>query len=369
MKVVFSTDQIYLHGGIEKVMAEKANYFSDVCGYEVIILTCEQRGNLPCYTLSSKIQMLDLGVNYERNKSYFLPTNLLKLPKHLYRLRHALKKLNADSVIVSNFGFDYYAIPFFNTKSKKIKEFHSSRYFEAAARKNTVSFLKGLHYKFNDWIESKYNHIVVLNRDEATFYKSNTIVVIPNPVTIPNVSAKLEAKQAIAAGRIAGVKGFDKLIEAWKIIHQVAPEWQLHLYGEDYNGTQLLLEKLVKDNCLQECVKFKGSTSNIITTFTDYSLYVMSSITECFPMVLLESLSVGLPVVSFDCPTGPKNIITDGEDGLLALNQNVDDLAKKVLFLLQNPEQRNFFGMHAKRNSLQFSTPVVMKQWINLLQS
>lgn len=369
MKIVFSTDQIYLHGGIEKVMAEKANYFADVCGYEVVILTCEQRNNLPCYTINPKIQLMDLGVNYQREKSYFSITNLLKLPQHLFKLRKVLNDLKPNAVIVSNFGFDYYAIPFFNTSSKKIKEFHSSRYFDIQVRDENHSFFKKMHFKFNDWIESKYNHLVVLNPDEAAFYKTNNVVVIPNPISIPNEIADLEKKQVIAAGRIAGVKGFDKLIEAWKIVHTVAPEWRLHLYGEDYVETQNKLEELIKKYDLENSIQFKGSSSCMITTFTDYSLYTMSSVTECFPMVLLESLSVGLPIVSFDCPTGPRNIVTDGADGLLALDQNVTDLAEKILFLIQNPIERKDFGRQAKKNSLKFSTAVVMQQWINLVQS
>jgi glycosyltransferase involved in cell wall biosynthesis len=368
MKIVFSTDQIYLHGGIEKVMATKANYFADVCDYEVIILTCEQGKKAPCYALSAKIQLLDLGINYQRDKSYFSMTNLLKLPKHLYRLRKTFNALQANAVIVSNFGFDYYAIPFFDKTSKKIKEFHSSRYFEEQLRNENTSFLKDLYNKFNDWIESKYDHLVVLNPDEAAFYKTTNSVVIPNPISIPIETALLENKQVIAAGRIAPVKGFDTLIEAWKIVHSVAPEWQLHVYGDDYVGTQQTLEALIKKNNLESCVQFKGSSTDMISTFSDYSVYAMSSVTECFPMVLLEAMSVGLPIVSFDCPTGPRNIVTEDEDGLLALNQNTTDLANKILFLLQNIEERKKLGQQAKKNSFKFSTAVVMQQWINLVE-
>ena len=361
MRIIFNTDQIYLHGGIEKVMAEKATYFADVCGYEVVILTCEQRGNIPCYSMSSKIQFLDLGVNYERSKSYFSVTNLLKVPRHLYQLQKSLHRLNADAVIVSNYGFDYYAMPFLHSKSKKIKEFHSSRYFENQQRNTTKSIRKKLFYKFNDWIESRYNRLVILNKDEVPFYQENAIV-IPNPITISSDVAILEKKQVVAAGRISPVKGFDKLINAWHLVHQQMPDWELHFYGTDYLQTQNKLEALIKDLNLEKSIFFKGSSNTMNTVFTDYSLYVMSSVSECFPMVLLESLAVGLPIVSFDCPTGPGNIVSDGKDGFLAISQNSDDLAKKILLLLQDKELRLQFGQNAKQNSLQFSTAVVMKK-------
>lgn len=369
MKIVFSTDQIYLHGGIEKVLAEKANYFADECGYDVIILTSEQKAQHPCYTLSSKIQLVDLAVNYQRNKSYFSLSNLAKLPNHLYKLNKILYQLKPDVVIVSNFGFDTYGIPFMYRKAKKIKEFHSSRYFEAIQRKETSSFLKLIKYYFNDWIESQYHHLIVLNPDEVSYYKSNNVVVIPNPVSIPKGTASLTNKKVIAAGRIAPVKGFDKLIQAWRTVHTEAPEWQLHFYGEDYLETQKQLAILIKEHHLEKVIYFKGSSSNMVQTFMDYSLYVMSSVTECFPMVLLEALSVGLPIVSFDCPNGPRNIITNKEDGILVENQNIEELTEEILFLIENENLRMAFGVQAKANSFKFSTSVVMQQWTNLLYS
>lgn len=369
MKIIFSTDQIYLHGGIEKVMAEKANYFADVCGYEVIILTNEQKGKEPCYSLSTKIQLLDLGINYEREKSYFSLHNLIKIPRHYHKLNKILKHLSPDVVIVPNFGFDFYMMPFVYKKAKKIKEFHSSRYFQAISRDQKSSFFKKRYNLLNDWVESKYHHVIVLNHDEISYYKSDNVVVIPNPITISDFKAKLLNKKVVAAGRIAPVKGFNKLIEAWKIVHAVAPEWELHFYGEDYLGTQQQLEVLINEYNLQNVVFFKGSSSNMSETFMDYSLYTMSSITECFPMVLLEALAVGLPIVSFDCPHGPRNIINHKEDGLLVENQDISDLAEKILFLIQNEEVLSYYGQNAKKNIQRFAVNKVMYQWLVLLNS
>ncbi|MFA9189952.1 glycosyltransferase family 4 protein [Flavobacterium sp. FZUC8N2.13] len=369
MKIIFSTDQIYLHGGIEKVLAEKANYFADICGYEVIVLTNEQKKQAPCYAISAKIQLLDLAINYNRKKSYFSWANLQKLPNHIYQLNNILHELQPDVVIVSNFGYETYLIPFLYKKAKKIKEFHSSRYFESQLRKQNVSFLKKSYNQFNDWIESKYHYLIVLNQDEVSYYNSDNVVVIPNPVSIPKGTASLTNKKVIAAGRIAPVKGFDKLIQAWKKVHAVVPEWELHFFGEDYLETQKQLEILIKEYNLEKVIFFKGTSSNMVQTFTDYSLYVMSSVTECFPMVLLEALSVGLPVVSFDCPHGPRNIITNNEDGVLVENQSIEDLTEKILFLIENENNRVAFGIQAKRNSFKFSTPVVMQHWIDVLNS
>ena len=87
MKIVFSTDQIYLHGGIEKVLSEKVNYLSNLSGYDIYILTTEQKGNLPCYSVNSNVKCIDLGVNYNRELSYFHPKNIIKAFYHLKKQR------------------------------------------------------------------------------------------------------------------------------------------------------------------------------------------------------------------------------------------------------------------------------------------
>ncbi|KQR91847.1 hypothetical protein ASG01_12640 [Chryseobacterium sp. Leaf180] len=368
MRIIFSTDQTYLHGGIEKVMAEKANYFADVLGYEVIILTSEQKHRNACYILSEKIKQLDLGINYNRSKSFFSIENLLKIPKHFLSLKNKYKMLNPDFVIVSNFGFDFYMTPFINRGSKKIKEFHSSRFFEHKIRSTSLSVLTRLRYKITDWIESLYDRIIVLNPEEITFYKSSKISVISNPVTLPTTIANLKNKKVIAAGRINQVKGFDKLIESWIKVHNIFPDWELHIYGEDYLGTKNELQKLIIQYHLEKVIFFRGVTTDSIKTFSEYSIYALSSQTECYPMVLLEALSVGLPVVSFDCPTGPRHILTHLEDGILVENQKPEALSSGLIQLIENEELRKEYGSNAKKNSHRFTAEKIMLQWASLFQ-
>ncbi|MCC8424859.1 glycosyltransferase family 4 protein [Mucilaginibacter sp. UR6-11] len=366
MKIIFSTDQIFLHGGIEKAIAEKANYFADKLGFEVTILTNQQKGKDPIYKLSDKIQLIDIDIDLAQGKSFYSFCNVKQIPKNYTQIKKVFYNIDPDVVIVCNYGYDFYMIPFLHKKSKKIKEFHSSRYFESTDRHVTKSFFKHSYYKINDWVESKYTHVVVLNKDEVPYYNSNNVVVIPNPISVSNKQALLTCKAVIAAGRIAPVKGFDKLIKAWKIVNLSDPQWELHIYGDDYLQTRQKLEKLIHENGLSSTVIFKGTSSDMTETFLNYSLYAMSSVTECFPMVLLEALSVGLPIVSFDCPNGPRNILTNQEDGLLAQDQNSADLAKKLLVLIQDVEKRKKFGMQAKINSQKFDTATVMKNWVNL---
>jgi len=368
MKVLFSTDQIYLHGGIEKVMAEKANYLVREFGYEVIIMTTEQKGFPVCYPLDDAIKLVDIKIEYDRNSSYLSGVNLKKTFKHYKELNKVLANTQPDVVISVNYAFDFYWLPFIFRNTAKFKEFHSSRFFENEVRNKNKSFLKKLKYKLDDYIESKFDKLLLLNKDEKPFYHSQNLIVIPNPITPTSLQAPLENKKAIAAGRIAPVKGFENLITAWSIVIKKHPDWILEIYGQDYLDSQQKLQQQIDSLGLQDKVIFAGTTNAMRETMCDHSMYLMSSQTECFPMVLLESLSIGLPIVSFDSPTGPRNIITNEEDGFLVEYNNIDALAQKIILLISDTKLRKEFGLKAKANSNRFSPQIVMQQWKQLLQ-
>ncbi|MBV6879077.1 glycosyltransferase [Epilithonimonas ginsengisoli] len=366
MKIIFNTDQTFLHGGIEKTMATKANYFVNIPNVHVYIVTTEQNGKLPCYFLDARVTLIDLGINYDRRLSYLSKRNLKKTFQHFRRQYELYKILQPDVVISANFNFDHYWLPFLLSKVKVIKERHGSRFFEDKLRKNT-SFLNRLKFAFNNWLDSKYSHIVVLNEDEKKYVKSNNAVVIPNSVCVPEYKAELKNKTVIAAGRISPVKAFDELIQAWKVVYDNFPDWQLHIYGDDYLDTGEKLSELIGQLELQDVISFKESVKDLPYVMQHYSIYAMSSITECFPMVLLEALSVGLPIVSYDCPNGPRNIIRDKEDGLLAEYRNKRSLAEKLLELINDENKRLEMGNSAKINVQRFNNDRVMELWCNLL--
>lgn len=368
MNILFNTDQIYLHGGIEKVMATKANYLAQLLDVKVYIITTEQNNQPPCYHLDEKIQMIDLAINYNRSKSYFSQENLKKVVQHYRKQKALFKKLKPHTIISPNYNFDHYWLPFLKGKAKLIKERHSSRYLEAEQRQKT-SFLGKLKYRLNDWIDRKYDHIVVLNETEKKYVNSKNAVVIPNPVEESGYTADLNNKKVIAAGRIAPVKGFDHLIKAWTNVYKNAPEWQLHIYGDDCLDTKKTLQELVVVNGLEKVVHFKGSVENLPQTMTNYSMYAMTSVTECFPMVLLEALSVGLPIVSYDCPNGPRHIITDQQDGFLVPPNNPKAFAQQLIQLMENKNLRQQMSEKAQLNSQRFATQKTMQQWSNLIFS
>lgn len=366
MKIVYNTDQISTHGGIEKVMSTKVNYLVNLPNTEVYIVTTEQQDKKPIYNIDPRVQLIDLKINYDRSKSYFSWHNLKKTYQHYTKQKKLYKSIKPNVVISPNFNFDHYWLPFIKQKAKLIKERHSSRYNENKQFRS-ANILKKIRFKLNDWIESLYDVIVVLNPDEKSYVRGNNAVVIPNPIESSELLANVEAKRVIAAGRISPVKNFGDLIEAWVQIKSDFPDWELHFYGDDYLGTKETLQKKINEEELQHVIHFKGSSSSMLQVMSEYSIYAMTSKTECFPTVLLEAMSIGLPVVTYDCPNGPRHIVDNGEDGVLVKDQHVDAMAAELKTMMRNTAERKRMQQNAKHNVKRFTTEEVMKQWLSLI--
>ncbi|WP_062059377.1 glycosyltransferase family 4 protein [Aquimarina longa] len=369
MKIIFVIDQVYLHGGIERVLSIKANYFAAKKGFEICIVTTEQKNNKPCYHFDDKILFKDLGINYNREKSYFHPVNLKKLPKHIRKLKSEIHYFNPDVVVVCSHSTDTYFMPFVKKRIPKVKEFHYSKHIEIESRQNPKNLIKKYFLKFADYVESKYDALVVLNKDEATYYKTNNKVIIPNPLTFyPKEVSSISEKIVIAAGRIAPVKGYDMLIDIWNTVYEKNKDWKLYIYGEgDLHYIKTLQDKITVYG-LEKVVFLKGSTDAIKDKMLSSSIFVMTSHNECFPLVLLEAQACGLPIVSFDCPHGPRNIINTDNGSLVSLYDN-DSFAKELIRLMDHKEELIRMGKHARENSSQYKLNAVMELWESMFNN
>lgn len=347
------------------MLSQKANWLAARKGLEVMILTHSQNGNAPVYSFDERIKFYDLAINYQDGISFFHPSSLAKALKHQMALKVFLKQYKPDVLISCSFGPDFYFLPHIEKKLPKIKEFHSSRFFQF---QRASSFKDKFLQKLSSISEKKFDCIVVLNPDEKKFYNSDKIEIIPNPAETASYRAKSTSHKALAAGRISPVKNFEELINAWALIHSKFPNWELHFYGEDYLETEAKLQKQINHLGLTQVVKFKGVTQNLRQTMQDYSIYAMTSETECFPMVLLEALSVGMPVVTYDAPTGPRHIVTNSEDGFVVPYNNLDNFAAKLQTIMSNEDLRRNMGINGIENVKRFSIDKVMKRWLNLFE-
>ncbi|MCB0747984.1 MAG: glycosyltransferase family 4 protein [Ignavibacteriae bacterium] len=366
MRIIFVIDQTYTHGGIQRMLSIKANYFVRKNNYEVIVITSEQKELSPCYEFDSKIRFIDLDINYERFKSYYNPINLFKIPNHILKLKKVLKKLTPDLVIVCNHGTETFFMPFIEKNIPKIKEFHFSKSIEKSSRENSKNLIKKNYFRFSDYIEGKYNRLIILNSEEKKYYKSNNVKIIPNPVTFfPNSVSTQTQNIAIAVGRIAPVKGFDILIDIWKLIYCKVKTWELHIYGEGEKEYMDILMLKIKNAGLENVVFFKGQTDKVKEKMLEASVYVMTSHNECFPLVLLEAQACGLPIVAFNCPHGPASIISDNTGKLIEMYDN-DSFASQMLELMENKALRKDMGLNARKNAENYDIENIMSKWVNL---
>lgn len=357
---------MYMHGGIERVLSVKANYLALNGDNEIYIITTEQKNNPSCYSLHSDIHFQDIAINYDRLKSYFHPENLRKIPKHISRIKKKLKEIKPTVVVVCSHSTDTYFMPFILKKIPKVKEFHFSKFIEEVYRKPNSKSKKKYFLKFTDFVEKKYDRLVILNKDEQQYYKSGNTTIIPNPLTFFSDSVSdLESNIFIAAGRIADVKRFDVLIDVWTLVSKMNTLLELHIYG---NGDPKYLEYLkdkVKQKKLEKIICFKGSTDNIKEKMLEASAYLMTSKNECFPLVLLEAQSCGLPIISFDCPHGPRNIVVK-KSGILIPMSNKKQFSDAVVKIAFDDILRKSMGMAARENSLNYHSDKVMPMWVNL---
>lgn len=161
-------------------------------------------------------------------------------------------------------------------------------------------------------------------------------------------------------------KGYDILIDVWNIVFKKHTDWILEIYGEG-SERKNLQEKINKLG-LKESFLLKGVVKNIQNKYLESSIYVMSSRYEGFGMVLTEAMACGLPVIAFECPCGPKDIIKDNEDGFLIELGNIEQMAEKIEELIVNKEKRKFFGENAKINVQRFSQDKIMNKWKELFE-
>jgi len=212
---------------------------------------------------------------------------------------------------------------------------------------------------------------VLTSGDEADYREAlagsaTQVVRIPNAVPEqPPVRADLAGKRVIAMGRYTWQKGFDLLIDTFRQVVAVHPDWQLRLFG--HGPGRALLRQRIREAGLHNHVLLMGRTDHPADEMAQAAIFVLSSRYEGFGMVLIEALAVGLPVVSFDCPRGPSDIITPGVDGMLVPPQDVDALAAAIIDLIENPAKRRSYSDAALHTATRYDIEVVGKAWRQLI--
>jgi len=171
-----------------------------------------------------------------------------------------------------------------------------------------------------------------------------------------------DSKRVIFSGRYVEQKGVFDLLKIWKIVFIYHPDWHLDLYGDGPLGEELR-SKAVQ---LNANIHVFSSDANIMDRYCEHSILVLSSLFEPFGLVIVEAMSCGLPVVAFNCPYGPSNIISDGKDGFLVPDRDIECFANRICQLIDNKDLRLRMGQHGIISAQNYSSEKIMPQWIQL---
>jgi glycosyltransferase involved in cell wall biosynthesis len=209
--------------------------------------------------------------------------------------------------------------------------------------------------------------VVLTESDRKAWHELDNVVVISNPLSFVSTTVSSQAnKRVIAVGRYCYEKGYDHLLQSWTIIQNKCPDWRLDVFGDgDRSAYEALIDQLGIDR--SRC-KLNQRTQNIQQEFERSAISVCSSRFEGFGLVIIEAMACGIPVVSFDCPWGPRTIINDGKDGALVENGNVNQLADALLTLMTDADLRTAMGSMASVNVRRFSIDIIADQWKNLFE-
>lgn len=376
MKIVYIYSQLTISGGADRVLTDKANYLAEH-DYDITIITESQMGRPVVFPLSPKVKLIDMGIDFDKQYGHnILYRGFLYLRFiHIYKekLKKILFKIKPD-IVITLMGRSLDFITSIQDGSLKIGETHTTK--KHLRSYHLLEEKGGIHKYLAQYLRKKQissakklDALVLLTKqDEKDWHDVKKTYVIPN--AIPHIhtgSSSLTNKQAIMVGRYNEAKGYEYITEAWKTVHKRHPDWILNIYGSGEMRDDV--ERWIKERNLQDTMIMHEPTNHIMEKYTESSICVLSSRYEGFTLVIMEAMSCGVPCVSFDTPYGPRNIITDGEDGILVDYLNTEALADNICKVIEDENLRKRLGMNAKKNIQRFSQDTIMQKWQDLFHS
>ena len=365
MRIIIIHRSFALTGGAERVIIEKANYLSEQ-GHTVMLVSYEQGAHPISFPLLDAVKVVDLDCRFFTLSTYSPLAHYFHFLRLKKKFRESLLQTVTTfrpEVIVLASDWQFLIRPVLKAARTipVMCEFHVSYDFVVKnisghsggikaqlARAYARHAVKGLRGCVQ---------LISLTQKDAQRWKdyARRVVVIPNPLFLyPETTDDVPRQPAriICVGRLSAEKRFDRTITAFSLIADKHPDWHIDIFGEG-----------VEKASLQQRIVIHSPTKAIFDEYKKSQLLVLSSEFEGLPMVLLEAMSCGTPCLSFNCPSGPAEIIDHNVNGLLAKNGDVDDLAEKMEWLITHDEERKAMGRKARIAAERYKPSLVQKEW------
>ncbi len=378
-KQIYITALHLAHGGVEMAISLMSSAFVKK-GYAVTILSLYELG-VPAYKISPEVK-IEYLTKVKPNREAFAaavksknPFKILKeglyavrvlrlkktaLAKRIQKIKDGIiiSTRNEHSVILSKYG---------NDSVLKIAQLHHDHLFE----KHLLSDIKN-RYQNIDYFTLLTDQLTEEIRELLKGKNQRTrCVTMENFLdTQPDfVDFERKEKKVLAVGRLHPVKGFDRLLNVWKDLSRLHPDWELVIVG---NGDEE--EKLKNISAkleIEKSVTFTGALDHdkVLDLMQRSSIYAMTSLSEGFPFVLIEAMSCGLPAIAYDVRVGPRAIIENGKNGFLAEDGNKAAYQEAMNDLMENEEKRLLFSKNAFFHAKDFTEEKLLQKWLSLFES
>lgn len=377
MRILIIHRSYALVGGAERVIIDKANSLAS-SGHQLMLVSYEQGLHPLPYELHPSVQYRDLNCRFFTLSRYSVLSRLYRFfcmrSQFKKSLHDVISSFKADVVVMAS---DWQTLIDLVLDAASpipvIAEFHNAYDYVMRNVEVSGSPVRQKLIKMYYWQTLKHlrrcARIVVLTHLDANCWRKHfdNVVVIPNPVTLyPDVIDDIpkDPGRIIFVGRFNHEKRIDRLITAFSMIAAQYPDWHVDIFG-DGNEKENLLRQIL-DLKLENRVVIHEPTKAIYDEYKRSEMLVLCSEHEASPLVLVEAMACGVPCVSMDCPNGPREIIKDGETGLLAKDGDVEDLASKMEWLITHEQERLEMGQNARLFAASRKMSVVMKDWEDL---
>lgn len=380
MKLLYTIHSLYNPGGMERVLLNKIGWLRRNTEWEILVVTTDQKGRDLFFPLPEGVRMVDLGVNYsdDNGKSFICKVAgyFRRRRLHRKRLTELLMEERPD-VVDCLYPGECSFVPDIRDGSRKVMELHQSKMFHYQYnRSGLLGLADRYRARTDERLVRRFDRFVVLTEEDARMWGE-----IPGMRVIPNAAkdicdgmrpdagvASSDACRVIAVGRLDYQKGFDRLIDAWALVRKDGrfDDWRLDIFGQ--GEWKEMLQRKIRTLGVGDSARLNAPVKEIAAEYAESSMLVMSSHYEGFPMVMVEAMSAGLPVVTFDYKCGPKDIIDDGRNGLLVKEGDIRGLADAMMSLMASPATLRRMSAEAKKVTERFSEEKVMGMWVRLYE-